>query len=433
MRNLLKTTILENPWIPESHRLPRDDGKGLTEKQALFLSIPEEEAFYGGAAGGGKSDALLMGALQYVDVPRYAAILFRRTFSDLKLPEALMDRAQEWLSGTDAHWNDRDHIWTFPSSAKLAFGNMESEKDKYRYQSSAYQYIGFDELPQFTETQYTYLSSRLRRLEDTTIPLRLRCAGNPDGIGLEWVYRRFVKPGHPQRPFVPAKLEDNRNLDRVSYVRSLNRLDPITRARLLEGNWEIRGEGRKFKRSWFEIVEDYPKKCRLVRYWDIAATEKTKDNDPAYTAGVLLGESKGQYYIINVQRDQLTPLGVESLVKLTAQLDRARFGNACIIGMEQEPGSAGVNTIDHYRRKILKGFPFYGDKVTGSKELRANPVSSAAEAGNVKLVSGLWNEAYLDELMLFPEGKFKDQVDATSGAFALLNKGQRTRYRSSLR
>jgi len=421
MRNLLKKTVLENPWIPKSHRLPREDGKGLTEKQALFLSVPEEEAFYGGAAAGGKSDALLMGALQFVDVPGYSAILFRRTFSDLKLPGALMDRAHEWLGGSSAHWNERDHIYTFPSTAKVAFGYMEAENDKYRYQSAEFQYIGFDEEPQFTETQYLYLSSRQRRLEDSLIPLRLRGAGNPDGPGVEWVYRRFVNPGSPQRPFVPAKLDDNPNVDRVSYVRSLTRLDPITRARLLEGNWEIRGEGHKFKRTWFQIVDVYPMDCQLVRYWDLAATEAVKGKDPAYTAGALVGEKRGEYYIIDVKRDRLTPLNVELLVKQMAQLDCQRFGGRVKFYMEQEPGSAGVNVIDHYRRDVLKGYPFYGDRVTGSKELRADPVSSAAEAGNVKLVAGHWNEAFLDEAVLFPEGKFKDQVDAVSGAFGMLN------------
>ncbi len=132
----MRATILENPWIPHEP----------TPKQAEFLLLPDREAFYGGAAGGGKSDALLMAALQYVEVPNYAAILFRRTFADLALPGALMDRSQEWLSGTEARWNERDKTWTFPSGATISFGYLEHENHKYRYQSAEFQFIGFDEL-----------------------------------------------------------------------------------------------------------------------------------------------------------------------------------------------------------------------------------------------------------------------------------------------
>ena len=119
--------------------------------------LDTEEAFYGGAAGGGKSDCLLMAALQYVDIPDYAAILFRKTYADLTLPGALMDRARDWLSGTDARWKDEEKTWLFPSGASITFGYLENEQDKFRYKSAEFQFCGFDELTQFSETQYTYL------------------------------------------------------------------------------------------------------------------------------------------------------------------------------------------------------------------------------------------------------------------------------------
>jgi len=158
-----------------------------TPKQAAFLLLPVREAFYGGAAGGGKSDALLMAALQYVDMPGYSAILFRRTFSDLALPGALLERSTEWLKPTDAKWDDNKKTWHFPSGATLTFGYLEHENDKYRYQSSEFNFIGFDELTQFTESQYRYLFSRLRRLKGSEVPLRMRAASNPGGEGHEWV------------------------------------------------------------------------------------------------------------------------------------------------------------------------------------------------------------------------------------------------------
>jgi len=334
-----------------------------------FLLLDNIEAFYGGAAGGGKSDALLMAALMYVDIPGYNAILFRRTYAELTLPEALMDRAFEWLGGTDARWSWKDHSWTFPLNppSRVSFGYLQHSDDKYRYQSAAFQSIGFDELPQFPEADYRYLFSRLRRLEGVDVPLRMRGAGNPEGKHVEWVYRRFINPPVLERPFIPARLDDNPYLDRESYVKSLMHLDPITRKRLLEGDWEIRGEGRLFKRSWFKIVEDYPQDCNLVRYWDLASTvpERGK-SEPAYTVGALVGEKEGIYYIIDIKRDRLTPQGVESLIKQTAQLDATKYGRGRVrIYIEQEPGSSGVAQIDHYQREVLKGYTVRGDKVTG--------------------------------------------------------------------
>jgi hypothetical protein len=133
---IYQRTVLENPFIP--HKPP--------PKQAEFLLKAEREALYGRAAGGGKSDALLMGALQWVEVPSYSALLLRRTYSDLAKAGALMDRAKEWLYHTAARPKDGGKKWVFPSGATLEFGYLDAETDKYQYQSAEYQYIAFDEL-----------------------------------------------------------------------------------------------------------------------------------------------------------------------------------------------------------------------------------------------------------------------------------------------
>ena len=154
-----------------------------TAKQLAFLFLPTLEALFGGAAGPGKSVGLLMSGLQYVDNPHYAALLLRKSYADLSLPGALMDKAAQWLGGTAAVWQAEKKTWAFPSGATLTFGYLDNTQDKYRYQSSEFQFIGFDELTQFQETDYRYMFSRLRRCEGSDIPIRMRAASNPGNIG----------------------------------------------------------------------------------------------------------------------------------------------------------------------------------------------------------------------------------------------------------
>lgn len=224
-------------YVPADHR-PHP-------RQHAFLWLNCFEALYGGAAGGGKSDALLMAALQYVDQPHYSALLLRKTYADLSLPGALMDRAHQWLAGTDARWNDTEKTYRFPSGATLTFGYLQTSNDKYRYQGSEFQFVGFDEATQFDEADYLYLASRLRKTDGDTIPLRLRAASNPGGRGHEWVKRRFIGPDAKQhgRRFIPARLVDNPSLDQATYRASLDLLDPQTRAQLLNGDWDARQPG----------------------------------------------------------------------------------------------------------------------------------------------------------------------------------------------
>ncbi len=363
-----------------------------------------------------------MAALQFVDEPGYNAILFRRTYEDLSLPGALMDRAFQWLGGTEARWNAINHTYTFPSNARLAFGYLKTQQDKFRYQSSEFQFIGFDETTQFLLSQYTYLFSRLRRLEGTITPVRMRSASNPGNIGHDWVKLRLIDEGAKYgRVFIPAKLDDNPNLDRESYIQSLNELDPITRAQYLRGDWTAKHGGNKFQREWFKIVTASPVQATRVRFWDMAATTPRPGTDPDYTVGAKVALAEGVYYIEDIIRGQKTPRDVENTIHLTARLDRMQHGHRINTFMETEPGSQGIALVDHYARNILTGFAFWGVRSTGDKELRANPVSSAAQAGNVKLVEGMWIGAFLDEAEGFPLGEHDDQIDAVSGAFDRLS------------
>jgi len=371
--------------------------------------------FFGGAAGGGKSDALLMVALQYVLFPDYAALLLRRTYADLSLPGALMDRAYDWLSPTDAKPVDGGRSWQFPSGATLTFGYLENEKDRFRYLSSEFQFVGFDELTQFSETQYLYLNSRLRRLEGSDIPIRMCSASNPGGIGHEWVKARFIEG---DLPFIPSLLDDNPYIDKKAYEEALAKLDPVTREQLRHGNWDIGIKGELFDRTWFPVIERrFTPHARRVRYWDLAATEQKGSNDPDWTVGLLLAEERGQYCVEDVVRIRRNPGDVEAVILQTAQLD----GPSVAIRMEQEPGSSGKILIDHYSRSVLRGYDFRGVKSTGSKVGRARPVSAAASQGNICIASAPWAGDLLTELELFPQaGVHDDQVDALSGAFAEL-------------
>lgn len=366
-----------------------------------------------------------MAALQYVDIPGYNALIVRRTFKDLALPQAIMYRSREWLAGTDASWDGNNYRFTFPSGATLSFGYMEHAGDELRYQGAEFQFIGIDELTQFpNESQYLYLFSRLRRLASTDVPLRVRAASNPGGPGHEWVRRRFIDKDASEvndRIFVPARVADNQHLDQKSYIESLMMLDAVQRARLLNGDWEASETGQKFQKAWFEgkMLDYKPEDCvSWVRFWDLAATEAKKGEDPDYTVGALLGRRKtGEVIIADITRIRATPGRVEDRVREIAERD----GKGVAIRMEQEPGASGVSVAERYRRHVLFGYDYKAIRSTGSKEVRANPLAAMAEAGDLFLVRGPWNKDFLDELEAFPlPGFHDDQVDAASGALNAL-------------
>lgn len=299
--------LQENPQIAGSLQLKTSrywpEGWTPTAKQRAFLMLPHEEAFYGGAAGGGKSEALLACALQYVDVPGYAAIIFRKTLSDLKLPSSLLSRAHEWLGWrSDCKYVASEHAYYFPTvdgrgrpaePARLVFGYIGQEGVRHRYQSAEFQTICFDELTQHDQADFEYMFSRRRKrvcpkhrlkrgvdkegnpiMEPNyvdgcwwctvykNLPLRTRSASNPGGVGHQWVKdrygirevvdengnKRFIGT-NPDRPYIPAFVYDNIYIDQESYIEGLNKLDPITREQLKKGDWSVSVDAR-FKKSW---------------------------------------------------------------------------------------------------------------------------------------------------------------------------------------
>jgi predicted phage terminase large subunit-like protein len=385
--------------------------------QQAFLLLDDMEAFYGGAAGGGKSDALLMAALQYEDIPHYRALILRRTFPELSMAGAIMDRAKDWLLPQGIAWNSSEHVFTFPSGASLTFAHAQYEDDVRRFASTEFHFIGVDEVTRFTEWMYRFMFSRLRKTAGDPIPLRMRSASNPGDIGHEWVKARFVKPGDASRPFIPARLKDNPSLDQDQYLKSLAQLHPVERRRLLEGDWDVAEAGAYFRRGWFRVIEEAPKRfVRVVRYWDLAGTPPDGRNDPDWTAGFKMGLDVDKVlYGLHMQRFRASFNTVEQMLTQTAMLD----GRNVPIFIEQEPGSAGKAVIAYFK-KALQGYTVHGVQTTKGKTERAAPVASQAEAGNVVLVNGPWVAPFLDECEAFPTGAHDDQVDAMTGAFEAL-------------
>ncbi|MGW8179030.1 MAG: terminase large subunit domain-containing protein, partial [bacterium] len=342
-------------------------------KQKAFLRTEVLESLFGGAAGGGKSDALLMAALQYVDVPGYSAMIFRNTFADLALPGAIMDRGREWLSEyPEVKWSKQSNMAVFPSGARITFGYLDGPDDHLRYKGMEAQFIGFDELTEIREQHYRYLISRLRKPNHgplAAVPLRARGATNP---APNWVRRYFVEEGiKKKRLYVPCKFDENPFIDQKSYSESLDRLSVVDRARLKGGDWYAEESGNLFDRSDFQIIapEDVPETAFLnvVRYWDLAGSEPTDGNpDPDYTVGAKVAIVDGYLIVLDIRRVRKNPAEVEKLVWQTAHEDGANVK----IRMEKDPGQAGKAQISHYARNVLLGFDFDGNPPTTDKGSR---------------------------------------------------------------
>jgi predicted phage terminase large subunit-like protein len=231
----------------------------------------------------------------------------------------------------------------------------------------------------------------------------------------------ILADGRPIPPksvaFIPARLSDNQVLMAADpgYQANLMALPQVERERLLGGNWKIRpAQGLLFKRAWCEVVDDVPPDLTVHRGWDLAGTPKTPINDPDWTTGTKIGRSKttGYYYVLDHVRLRDTPAKVEELVRNTASQD----GRQVTIALPQDPGQAGKSQTHNLTGK-LAGYPVKFAPANGDKEVRFRPFSAQAQAGNVKVLRGAWNEVWFGELEAFPEGLHDDDADSTSEAF----------------
>lgn len=410
--------------------------------QSLFLSSVADEALYGGAAGGGKSAALLAVPLRWIHNPRYRALYLRR--ESAYLGEAI-DKSEQLYPLVGGKLVRSPRIeWTFPSGATIWFNHCEHEKHVKNYDSFEFNTVLFDELTHFTEKQFVGISARLRS-SDRSLPTIARGATNPGGEGHEWVFKRFgawLDPLHPHRAapgerrwylsedevprgtpdassrtFVPALLTDNPYIT-AEYRAKLLQLDPVRRAQLLGGDWlkkpspkDYWDRSRITHRAGPPLAHDVVSR---VRCWDLASTV---DGDWTVGAkGSLL--KSGLVLIEHIVRFRGTPNDVHAKFATIAAQDK-EHDPRCVQWIPEDPGQAGKDQVRSFQNENA-GIAIRARRPNGDKLARFGPASARALAGNLEVLVGAWNDDLHTELEDMPFGKYDDQADAVADLVAVL-------------
>ncbi len=436
--------------------------------QERFLASSADIAIYGGAAGGGKTYAILMEPLRYKDVKGYRAVIFRNNYMQISVSGGLWDESLSMYSGIRGaeYVKQPKYKWTFSNKASVYFDYLWRDDDVLKWQGSQITMIGFDELTHFTEKQFFYMLSRNRSVCGVKPCVRATC--NPDADSwvadfiawwidpdtgypvpersgvkrymcrvndqLIWAdtKQELINGGADEEDvksvtFISSTLQDNQILlnHNPGYLANLKALPLVERERLLNGNWKIKPvAGLYYKRTQIGEILDHPPDDLTVvcRGWDLAATDSKENVNVAYTAGVLMGKRRnGRFVILDVINQQLKAGDVRRLIGTTARTDQVRYQQVRQ-RLPQDPGQAGKEQAQSYVSMLagydVKAVPESGDKVT-----RAEPMAAQWQQGMFDVVAGEWNEMYFNQLESFPESKFKDMVDASSSAFNELTLG----------
>lgn len=424
--------------------------------QEAFLASPADIALYGGAAGGGKSWALLFEPLRHVANPRFGAVIFRRTCPEITSQGGLWEESFDLYGRLGASPAVSDLRWDFGDGGSVRFGHMQYETDLLKWHSAQIPLIGWDELTTFTERQFVYMLSRNRSTSGVRPYVRATCnpdadswvakwvswwihpdTGYPipersgrlrwfvrDGDGMHWaddpgeLARRFPDRTPKSFTFVPARLEDNRVLTArdPGYRANLEALGTVDRERLLGGNWKVRAGGKFFDRTKVNLVPVVPVGTVAVRYFDTAATKTAAS---AKTAGVLIGRTPaGRFLVVDCRAGVWTPAERDAVMRQTAAADRHRRDVRLAGTWIERPGGFGTESVDAQIR-MLAGYAVQANPVgssDGSKVERAKPLSAQWEVGNVDVLAGDWSDAYLAQMDAFPAAGL-DEADATAGGF----------------
>jgi len=446
--------------------------------QEAFLSSSADVVFFGGAAGGGKTYALLLEPLRHImTVRNYGAVVFRRETPQITNEGGMWDEATQIYPYFDARPRLGYLDWTFPPYGNtIKFAHMEQEDDYLNWKGSQIALIAFDQGEDFTRKQVLYMFSRNRSVSGVKPYIRLTYNPiPPDEDPGGWIHE-FVgwylddkgEYPNPQKTgvirwfinlkdqlywfdtrddavqfaidkevedadaipksftFIPAYVQDNRELlsKDPGYLANLYALDNIDHERLLRGNHKIRpSAGTVYKREWYEIVDYMPDNIDMeVRFWDIAASEqkRRKHRKPA-TAGVRMARTLNGH---SPNGDPLYTLYVVDCVEQQfnpAQTDTllratAEFDDTHVKQrFELQPGAAGKRDALHIVQ-LLMGYDVEPVQVGGDKLTRGRAFAAQSKARNVKLLRGDWNDAWLTHMHAIPDGLRWDIHDATTGA-----------------
>jgi predicted phage terminase large subunit-like protein len=300
------------------------------------------------------------------------------------------------------------------------YTDFRSSDRPENWEGFAYNIVFLNEAGIILDDAYLYTNAVLPMLMDYP-DSKLIAAGTPklmQGVGRLFKdladRGKHGESGYHTRTFTTY---DNPWLQKRDIDVLAAEIPPNERRQEIHGEFiEPGGADKLFDRAWFEIVDAAPADAVRVRAWDFAATEVKPGTEPDYTVGLRMAKtSQDVYFVEDVVRFRGHPLEVETKLKTIASQD----GTTVKIRIPQDPGAAGKIVASTFVR-LLSGFQVRTVPETGSKTERARPVAAQAAAGNIKLVRGPWNRAFLDELEAFPHGLHDDQVDATSAAFAAL-------------
>jgi predicted phage terminase large subunit-like protein len=436
-------------------------------KQEQFLSTSADVAIYGGAAGAGKTFAILLEAIRHIENENFGAVIFRRTSTQVTTEGGLWDETNKLYPqlGATSRQIPR-YEWIFPEGSKINFAHLQHEKNLSDWQSSQIPLIIFDELTHFTERQFWYMFSRNRSTCGVKPYIRATCNPDPDSFVkklISWyidertgyaipersgVIRWFVRLNgeikwgdskedllkkYPEElpksfTFICADIFDNQELLKKDpgYLANLKALPLVEREQLLKGNWNIRpASGLYFKREYFEVVDIIPSSLKECRGWDFAATDKIQNDQANYTAGgKIIKDKDGYYYITDLFFDQISPAKVERAVLNMASQD----GKKCTIRIPQDPGQAGKAQVHNYA-KLLAGYKLKYRTMTGDKITRAGAFSSACENGLIRVLKALWNDIFFNNVESFPPVKGSpDIIDALVEAFDEICQGPTFSY-----
>ena len=439
-------------------------------KQEIFLGSSADIAIYGGGAGAGKTFALLLEPCYHIDNADFGAVIFRRTMPEITKEKGLWDEAGNLYPLLGGRSNINERRYSFPSGARVSFSHLQYDSDLSAWRGAQIALIEFDQLETFTAQQLWYMLSRNRSTSGVRPYVRATCNPEPGWLAdlLDWwigadgfpipersgVLRWFVRLGeemhwygsraeaeaaHPNIPpksltFIHANVYDNAILMEKDpgYLANLLALPYVDRERLLGGNWKVKpSAGKLINRAWIGVVPAAQVGGEITLFWDFAATEKeTTKSDPDYTASVAMQKAPDKrYYTLDSLAGQWDPVTVErNFINISRQwAQKAKdMGASFAVRWEVEPGSAAKRESRRLAL-LLAGMDARGVSPNGDKITRGKPFMAQAEAGNVDVVAGDWNEAWLNHLHNQPDLPHDDTWDATTGAFNDLAAGRYVR------